>query len=117
MIKSLDYVTLFVDDLPSCLAFYRDVLGLPVVQTSDRFALLDAGACRIGLNGSTGGDSAGGVNPHFRVDDVEAACAWLRRRGAAIAEPPRNMPWSVRSVTMHDPAGHRVELVSPTKPA
>ncbi len=113
MIESLDYVTLFVPDLEADVRFYRDGLGLVVLQESPSFTLLSAGNCRIGLHAGEQRSGASSVNLHFRVGDVDAACAELARRGPACAEAPRNQPWGLRSATFVDPAGYRVELVGP----
>ena len=38
---------LYVDDLGRALAFYRDILGLGVLDTGARFAAIDAGQATI----------------------------------------------------------------------
>ena len=51
------------------------------------------------------------------VDDVDALDADLRRRGATLAEPPRNAPYGLREIVAEDPDGHRVAFGSPVKSA
>jgi len=115
MVQGLDYITLFVPDVEACLIFYRDVLGLAVLEASPRFVLMSAGNCRLGLHAAEQPVQSSGVNLHFRVADVDVACAELVKNGARCEQPPRNRPWGIRAADFRDPAGYAVELVGPLK--
>jgi catechol 2,3-dioxygenase-like lactoylglutathione lyase family enzyme len=109
----LSYVTLFVADLPACLTFYRDRLGLPVLHESPRFVQLGAGGTALGLHATD--DPARlsrGVNLHFDVEDVDAAVRELQARGVVFHGEPRQEPWGARVARTQDPAGNEVELVT-----
>jgi uncharacterized glyoxalase superfamily protein PhnB len=44
------------------------------------------------------------------VDDVDATCEELRRRGVVILNGPIDRPWGVRTATFRDPGGHVWEI-------
>jgi catechol 2,3-dioxygenase-like lactoylglutathione lyase family enzyme len=120
---------LYVDDLDEVIAFYRDVLGLRVLDASPRLVSLDAGQATILLvfrRGATvsGLDTSGGwIPPHDGRGPVHLAFAiatealdeWelhLQEHGVAIESRVR---WQRggQSIYFRDPAGHSVELVTP----
>lgn len=114
-VPPLNYLTLFVPNLSACVHFYRDLLGLTVEQESERFVLLSAGNCRIGLHASDQPVDARAVNLHFRVDDVDRISSELVERGAECAHAPRDRPWGVRAADFTDPAGFQVEIIGPIR--
>ncbi len=44
------------------------------------------------------------------VDDVDAMCEELRRRGATILSGPMERPWGIRTASFRDPGGHIWEI-------
>jgi len=44
------------------------------------------------------------------VDDVDAACAELARRGVTLLNGPVDRPWGMRTACFADPAGHVWEM-------
>lgn len=108
-------------------AFYRDVLGLPLV--------LDQGACRIYRTGrdaflgfcrqtaNLAGTRAAGVIITLVVDQREMVDAWdryLRERGyeAAIEKPPSlNTQFAIYHLFLRDPDGYLVEIQTFLDPA
>jgi uncharacterized glyoxalase superfamily protein PhnB len=44
------------------------------------------------------------------VDDVDAMCEELRRRGATILNGPTERPWGIRTASFRDPGGHIWEV-------
>lgn len=121
---------LYVDDLARAVAFYREVLGLPVVAgDGHRFAGLDPGGRQVLLLFKRGGTlestpvPGGVIPPHdgrgphhvgFAVthDAYEAWKEKLRAAGVAI-EGEATWPSGGRSVYFRDPDGHLLELVTP----
>src|SRR3989442_16010840 len=102
----LDHVGIAVKDLPAALAFYRDALGLDVEAPEDvtsqrvRAHFVPVGESKLELLEATATDSAiakyvdkRGPGLHhitLRVDDIGAALAQLKARGARlIDEQPR----------------------------
>lgn len=102
----IDHIGIATRGIDDAAKFYRDVLGLEVAQTEEvaeqkvRVAMLPIGESRIELLEATSEDSpisrflekrGPGIH-HFavRVDDIQAALADLRRKGARlIDEEPR----------------------------
>lgn len=121
---------LYTDDLPRAVAFYRDVLGFPILAgDGERFQSLDAGGKGVLLLFKRGGtlkpmrvhggiipphDGAGPHHIAFAID-FEAYGPWcdrLKARGIAI-EGEANWERGGRSVYFRDPDGHLLELVTP----
>jgi len=129
VIRRVLETALYVDDMPRAVAFYRDVLGLRVMDGGDRLTSLDAGAGTVlllFLRGATrdGLDFPGGrIPPHdgegplhvaFAVDDA-ALDAWLARfaaHGVAV-EVVNRWRRGGRSAYVRDPDGHSVEIATP----
>jgi lactoylglutathione lyase len=117
-----DYVVLVVEDVDRSLAFYCDVLGLPLGHRSGPFAQLDTGVTRVSLYerqamaATLGRDldapapDAPGFELGFKVDDCDAAYDELVAAGAAPAVPPTDRPWGQRTAYVRDPDDHLVEL-------
>jgi len=120
---------LYVEDMDRATAFYRDVLGLRVLDASARLVAMDAGASTLLLlfrRGATvdGAVTPGGwIPPHngegpahvaFAVTaaDLPSWEARLADHGIAIESRVR---WNRdgRSIYFRDPDGHSVELVTP----
>src|SRR6185295_5401510 len=102
----LDHVGIAVTDLSAALAFYRDALGLEIEAPEEvasqrvRAYFVPAGESKLELLEATAPDSPiakyvekRGPGLHhitLRVDDISAALAQLRARGARlIDESPR----------------------------
>ena len=59
MIGEIDHVYYWVRDMDAAVAFYRDVLGLPLLRRDgDEWAEFDAGPIRLALHG--GGEASPG---------------------------------------------------------
>ena len=113
---------LYASDVAAAAAFYRDVLGLRLVEGPDElaavFRLDDGGVllifdpARSGTPGravpSHGAEGAGHIA--FSVDELDAAAEELRAAGIEI-EREIEWPQGGRSVYVRDPAGNSVELV------
>ena len=46
----------------------------------------------------------------IEVDDVDAMCGELARRGVALLNGPMDRPWGVRTASFRDPGGHVWEI-------
>jgi catechol 2,3-dioxygenase-like lactoylglutathione lyase family enzyme len=123
--KSVDAITLFVEDLEAAKAFYRKAFNLGV-HFEDRnsavfkFAntlinLLKVDAAHALIEPAAVGRSDGGSRCQFTipVDDVDAVCKQLHDRGIELLNGPMNRPWGVRTASFQDPAGHIWEVGQP----
>ena len=57
-------------------------------------------------------DAGSRVQLTLEVDDVDATCAELARRGVELLNGPLDRPWGVRTATFRDPAGHIWEIAA-----
>ena len=115
-------ITLFVEDLPAARQFYRDVFGLPVTFEDDDSAVFDFGNTIINLLRTTAAreliepavvaprDAGSRVQLTVEVDDVDAMCAELARRGVELLNGPMDRPWGIRTASFMDPGGHIWEI-------
>ncbi len=46
----------------------------------------------------------------IEVDDVDAMCAELSRRGVELLNGPMDRPWGIRTACFRDPAGYIWEI-------
>jgi methylmalonyl-CoA epimerase len=121
----LDHVGIAVKDLPAALAFYRDALGLNVEAPEDvvsqhvRAHFIPVGESSLELLEATAPDSPiakyiekRGPGLHhitLRVDDINAALAQLRARGARlIDEKPRRGAEGALVAFIHPASAHGV---------
>lgn len=109
-------VRMFVDDLAPALAFYRDVLGLPLLAQAAAFAVFDAGSLQLviehGTQDERGQPLCGRFSGlSFRVDDAQGEYDRLQRHGVRLAGLPERQDWGGILVTFEDPAGNQMQLV------
>jgi catechol 2,3-dioxygenase-like lactoylglutathione lyase family enzyme len=121
-VKSVDFITLFVEDLDRAKAFYQDVFGLKLVYEDEDSAvfrfqntginLLKAGAARELVEPAAVAAPEAGARLVFTigVDDVDAVCAELAGRGVTLLNGPMDRPWGIRTASFTDPGGHIWEI-------
>jgi glyoxylase I family protein len=126
-LRGLHHVTAICRDLQRTIAFYRDTLGLPVVQDGPNEDDPDARHVRFSLTDGTlvtflhyprmpdGVVGIGSIH-HFalRVDSAEEQEAWrdyLREGGVACTDVHDR--GAFRSIYLRDPDGHIVEIATP----
>jgi lactoylglutathione lyase len=121
-ITRLGYAILFVADLPGSIAFYRDVLGLPLRLANESYAeFATEGAkfslfARSELPGLIGAAAPTGEVPWpqgevaFFCSDVDAEHRRLLEAGVRILSRPTDRPWGERTLHLADPDGNVVEL-------
>lgn len=120
---------LYVDDLDRAVAFYRDVLGLRVLDASPRLVAMDAGQATVLLLFRRGAmtqgahTASGWIPPHdgsgpahvafaIAADQTDAWEEYLTHRGVAVES---RVFWEAggRSLYFRDPDGHSIELATP----
>ena len=115
-------ITLFTEDLERAKAFYQETFGLPVVFEDEDSAVFNFDDTLINLlkvsaapeliaPGTVAGPRAGSrFQLTIGVDDVDAVCAELARRGVQLLNGPMDRPWGIRTASFTDPAGHIWEI-------
>jgi uncharacterized glyoxalase superfamily protein PhnB len=122
--QSLD-ASLTVADVPTSLAWYRDVLGFSIAREFERdgrlfAASLRAGTVRILLtqeDGAKGLDRVKGAGFSLQIttaQDIDALASNAKRAGAVLDTEPTDA-WGVRVFRLRDPDGFRLVFSSPRK--
>ncbi|MGO2004890.1 VOC family protein [Arthrobacter rhombi] len=127
---SLKYCHITVNDVDEAIAFYRDGLGLEVVNDvaggGHRWVTLGTVSqpgAEIVLSNPHAGRSeqdgdvlqellAKGVLPMtvFTTDDVDALFEKVRATGAEVLQEPIDQPWGPRDCAFRDPSGNMVRI-------
>ena len=111
-VLGFDNVFLEVGDLDSAVAFYQDVLGLPVHKRFEplQMVLFEVGAETPGLGvAAVAEPRVGGQKVWFEVPDARAASEELSARGVPALAPPALIPtgWAFE---VRDPWGNVLGL-------
>jgi catechol 2,3-dioxygenase-like lactoylglutathione lyase family enzyme len=115
-------ITLFAEDLEATKRFYEDVFALPVVYEDENSAVFRFGETLINLLNAT--EATGLIEPApvasreagarvqftINVDDVDAMCSELAKRGVTLLNGPIDRPWGIRTASFMDPGGHIWEI-------
>jgi lactoylglutathione lyase len=117
---------LFVRDLARCLTFYRDTLGLQVIESTPElasfqmenvyFLLLEVSAAAHMISEEANALKIEGgprVLLAAGVEDVDAAYETLKAKGVTLLRPPTNQPWGLRTAYFADPEGNPWEINQP----
>jgi catechol 2,3-dioxygenase-like lactoylglutathione lyase family enzyme len=119
---SIGAITMFSEDLERSKAFYREVFGLPLVFEDQHSAVFGFGPTVVNLlkipaareliePGTVASRDAGSrYQLTIGVDDVDAVCAELARRGVSLLNGPMDRPWGIRTASFTDPGGHIWEI-------
>ena len=120
--KGISAITLFVEDLAATKRFYREVFSLPVHYEDGASAVFNFGNTLINLlkaseareliePAAVAAPEAGSRHQFtIEVDDVDAMCAELTRRGVELLNGPIDRPWGIRTASFRDPGGHIWEI-------
>jgi predicted enzyme related to lactoylglutathione lyase len=111
-VLGFDNVFLEVGDVDAAVAFYRDVLGLPVHKRFEplRMVLFQVGAETPGLGvAAVAAPQVGGQKVWFEVPDARAAAEELTARGGPVLGAPALIPtgWAFE---VRDPWGNVLGL-------
>ena len=124
----LDGFGLFVEDMPTMVRFYRDVLGFAITEGEDavNVYLVKDGTLfmlyeRKNFEQMTSRkyDYIKGLNGHFEIalsvdtfDNVDVAYADAVAKGARAVLEPTTEPWGQRTCYIADPEGNLIEIGS-----
>jgi lactoylglutathione lyase len=123
-LKSVGAVTLFVEDPQRSKTFYQDVFEVPLLfedESSAAFQFENAiinllatpAAHELIAPGTVAGQEAGSrVQFTIWVEDADAVCEELTRRGVQLLNGPMNREWGMRTAAFTDPDGHIWEVAA-----
>ena len=128
----LDGFGLFVEDMPTMVRFYRDVLGFAIAEGEDteNVYLVKDGTLfmlygRKNFEQMTGRkyEYVKGLNGHFEIalyvdtfEEVDAEYAKAVEKGARPVLDPTTEPWGQRTCYIADPEGNLIEIGSFNRP-
>lgn len=128
----LDGIGLFVNDMPTMVRFYRDVLGFEIKEdeNAENVYLIKDGTLfmlyeRNNFEKMTGRkyEYIKGFNGHFELalyvehfEDVDLRYRELIEKGAASVLEPTTEPWGQRTCYVADPEGNLIEIGSFNRP-
>ena len=124
-------VALTVEDYQRTLGFYRDVLGLPLVEAWEDAegsgAVLDAGRATLEVLSTSHADMVdrievgepvgARVRLALEVDDSAETAERLVAAGGELVGGPVVTPWAHRNVRLRDPDGMQLTLFTVIDPA
>jgi len=111
-----------VKNVGKALAFYRDVLGLPLRAQFEGFAFFDAGVTLVlsealGRAVPYGAGTGGAFEVVFAVEGVRDAFEALIARGVAFQVEPRVVTGTSWAANFDDPDGNHLSVFGPEKVA
>ena len=128
----LDGFGLFVDDMPTMVRFYRDVLGFKITEGEDavNVYLIKDGTLfmlyeRKNFKKMTSKkyEYLKGLNGHFEIalyvdtfEEVDQEYARIVAQGGRSVLEPTTEPWGQRTCYIADPEGNLVEIGSFNRP-
>ncbi len=123
--KKVDYTIVFVSDMKRSIAFYRDVLGLPLKFESPEWTEFATEGCTLALHSAPKPTAqptqdrmpAGSCHPGFEVDDIEAFHQKLTAKGVRCIRPPKMEDFGGKLAGYADPDGLPISISEPAKKA
>ena len=120
--KGIFAITLFTEDLEQAKEFYQNIFGLPIDYEDSNSAVFKFGGTLVNLlkiseaqeliEPAKVAKRESGARYVFTimVEDVDARCTELVRRGVTLLNGPMDRPWGIRTASFMDPAGHIWEI-------
>jgi catechol 2,3-dioxygenase-like lactoylglutathione lyase family enzyme len=121
-LKGVGAITMFIEDTQRSKSFYERVFDLsPAYEDENAVAfdfenmtvnLLRAPAAHELIDPATvaGPETGSRFQLTIWVDDTDAVCADLARRGVKLLNGPIDRRWGLRTATFTDPDGHIWEV-------
>ena len=121
-VVGIDHLVIRVKDFERSKKFYQEVFGLPIHFEDPDSAVFNFGNTLINLLKVTEApdligpakvahpDAGSRFQFTIDVDDVDAMCAELAKRGVELLNGPIDRPWGIRTASFRDPAGHIWEI-------
>lgn len=82
-------IAITVKDIDRATAFYRDVLGLPILMTPPNMAFFNCGGVRLYLSCGDGSEHGSNSYIYFRTLDMNVLLAEMRTKCVSIHQEPQ----------------------------
>jgi predicted enzyme related to lactoylglutathione lyase len=115
MIKKFAGASIWSEDLHNLLPFYRDVLGLKVVDESEGFVVLGADqpdSAALGTHSEVHGRNSDSARHMVGLESDDLTADWQRLKEARVEfiEDPTEYGGGMSIATLKDPEGNLVQL-------
>lgn len=112
LLKSIDSVVLFVDDISVSASWYAEIFNVDVEYENPFYAYVVLPGVTIGFhpldNKCPGG--AGGTTVYWKVDSVDDAILLLQSKGARLYRGPIQTTLGAKAAMLLDPFGCTIGL-------
>lgn len=118
-LQAPDRLVIYVSDMERSVAFYRDVLGLPLKFSSPGWSEFNNGGTTLALHRHLNPGDGHAQTPHavagqatliFVVDDLQATYETLKAEGAHFSMEPQKQPTGLTFALLPDPDGFIITL-------
>lgn len=114
--KKLNYAIVFVSDMTRSIAFYRDVLGLPLKFESPHWSEFANEGSTIALHPASAENPAGTCQLGFSLEGgLDTFHEKLAAQGVKVIMAPRDEQFGIRQAVCADPDGLLFTLAQSTK--
>jgi lactoylglutathione lyase len=113
MLKGIQTLTYFVDDVFKGADWYAKVLGVEPYHKSEHYCGFNIGGYELGVHpGGKPTNDEGGVQGFWGVDNVEAAIKHWTDNGATQLQEPTDVGGEIIIGSVKDPWGNVVGFIS-----
>jgi len=110
MTPKLIYVMEFVENMTRAVAFYRDVVGLPLKFESPHWSEFSTGETTLALHPASNTNAAGKVEIGFSVSDLQAFHDAMVAKGVKFPLAPTKQDFGGVLAQFQDPDGASVTV-------
>ena len=116
MIKKFAGASIWSEDLNNLLPFYRDMLGLTVLQESEGFVVLgesfDSATLGLGTHSEVHGRNSDPARHMVGMESDDLAADWkrLKEAGVEFIQDPTEYGGGMTLATLKDPEGNLVQI-------
>lgn len=109
MLKGIETVVYFVEDVKGACAWYRKALGMEPNYDTEYYAGFTVAGDELGLH--PGKPAAGGQVAYWSVTDIAQAVAHFVAHGAEVAKPAEDVGGGIKIGSVRDPFGNELGLI------
>ena len=113
--RKLVQAALTITDMPRAIAFYRDVLGFPLLFETNGMAFFQAGELRLMVGSNSPDPPARGTVLYFDAPDIDVLAPALEAKGVVFIGPievlQRTETHELKLRIFRDPDGNPLALM------